>query len=61
MRENVTGARDALERSAAAALDPGSAMVLQALAACYDRLGDPARARALFARAQSLSGGEFGG
>jgi tetratricopeptide (TPR) repeat protein len=58
-REDFAGSCEALER--AVALDPGSGLALQALSICHARLGNPARARELQARANSISGGEFQG
>ena len=57
-QEDLAAARDALE--AALARDPTSVLALTMLARCYERLGDDERARELYARATSRTGGELG-
>jgi tetratricopeptide (TPR) repeat protein len=56
-REEYAAARDALERSLA--LDPTSLLYMRFLALCYEKLGDSVRAREIYTRAMTLSGGEF--
>ena len=53
----VERAERAFERSLV--LDPTSVLTLGLLAACYAQLGDTTRANGLYAKARSLSGGEF--
>jgi uncharacterized protein HemY len=56
-QEAYGDARDALEM--ASSLDPTLVLALMMLATCYERLQDDVRAREVWTRAATLTGGEF--